>query len=344
MKKNKLSHTKWWVFFLAMFFMGVMFSPRISWADAEVDALKEQLNQLSEMMQTVEKKLADMEAKNTEKEAEIEEMEERVSEAEMHTSTDKLSLGIELRSRGDSIHYQDMISAPDALMNMFLGGGLNGLNKSDVLTNMGAGLAADPSLNVPDKNDVDNDAIFTTRFRINMKAKINSQLSFGGRMAAYKVWGDSSGVQNYQGGMNDVTLDGTTSSLPTDDSIHLERAYFNYKNDVGNVPINFSLGRRPSTEGPPMEYGEYSLEGGSPMAHIINWQFDGASLNFGLEETTNIPGAAFKLCYGVGFESDFGNSTSMKSGEQLKDVHLFRPRDKWHFIVSFFGQSFFLDR
>jgi len=316
--------------FLAGLFLMFIASPNVSWADSEVDALKVQLSQLSEMMQNVEKKLANMEAKNAAKESEIEEMEERVSESEMHTSTDKLSLGIELRSRGDSIYYQDMISAPGALMGMFFTdynagnpslGGLNNATAAQI-QGMMAGLAASP-LNVPEKNDVDNDAIFTTRFRINMKAKINPQLSFAGRLAAYKVWGDSSGVQNYQGGMNDVTLDGTTSSLPTDDSIHLERAYFNYKDDVGSVPINFSLGRRPSTEGPPMEYAEYSLEGGSPMAHIINWQFDGASLNFGLEETTDIPGAAFKLCYGVGFESDFGNSTSMKSGEQLKDVHLF---------------------
>jgi hypothetical protein len=335
MKKNKLRQRRWWWGILVPFLTVIFFSPNLSWADAEVDALKEQLGQLSEMMQTVEKKLADMEAKSAEKEAEIEEMNERVNEAELHTSTDKLSLGIELRSRGDSIHYQDMISAPDALMGKFfmpftnvndvldptLTSGLNGANADEI--NQMMGLLGQTPYNTPDKNDVDNDAIFTNRFRINMKAKINPQLSFGGRLAVYKVWGDSSGVQNYQGGMNDVTLDGTTSSLPTDDSIHLERAYFNYKDGVGSVPINFSLGRRPSTEGPPLEYAEYSLEGGSPMAHIINWQFDGASLNFGLEETTDIPGAAFKLCYGVGFESDFGNSTSMKSGEQLKDVHLF---------------------
>jgi hypothetical protein len=330
MKKNRPGKKRVLRLFLAGLFLVFTASPGILWADSEVDALKQQLNQLSEMMQNVEKKLADMEAKNAEKEEELEEMEERVSETELHTTTDKLSLGLELRSRADSIHYQDMISAPDALMGMFFmpftnvmdpNSGLNGANANEIHQMM-AGLAASP-YNTPDKNDVDNDLVFTNRFRINLKAKINPQLSVAGRLAAYKVWGDSSGVQNYQGKMSQVSLDGTTSSLPTDDSIHLERAYFNYKDDVGSVPVNFSLGRRPSTEGPPMEYSNYSLEGGSPMAHIINWQFDGASLNFGLEETTDIPGAAFKLCYGVGFESDFGNSYSMKSGSQLKDVHLF---------------------
>jgi hypothetical protein len=65
-----------------------------------------------------------------------------------------------------------------------------------------------------------------------------------------------------------------------------------------------------------------SLEGGSPFGAVINWQFDGASLNFGLEDVTGIPGAEFKLCYGMGFESDYGNSGSLSSNSQLKDVHL----------------------
>ena len=63
----------------------------------------------------------------------------------------------------------------------------------------------------------------------------------------------------------------------------------------------------------------HSLLGGSPIATIINWQFDGKSLNFGLEDVTEIPGAAFKLCYGVGFESDWGNSYSLNANSNIND-------------------------
>jgi hypothetical protein len=172
--------------------------------------------------------------------------------------------------------------------------------------------------------DASNDIILTNRFRLNMKAKVNDQLSFAGRLAAYKVFGDSTGVKVNQGNLNDVALDGNTSSLPHGDTIRLERAYFNYKKDLGRVPTNFSLGRRPSTEGPPLEYINYSLEGGSPLATIINWQFDGASYSLGLEEVTSIPGAAFKLCYGVGFESDWGNTYSLGNQQpDVDDVHMF---------------------
>jgi hypothetical protein len=148
-------------------------------------------------------------------------------------------------------------------------------------------------------------------------------LKFEGRLAAYKVYGDSTGVKFNQGSLGDVNFDGTTSSLPNGDTIHMERAYFLYKKEVNEIPISFSLGRRPSTDGPPLEYANYSLMGGSPLATIINWQFDGASLAFGLESLTSVPGSSFKICYGVGFESDWGNSSSLNYMQsEIEDVHM----------------------
>ena len=95
----------------------------------------------------------------------------------------------------------------------------------------------------------------------------------------------------------------------------LERAYFNYKTDLGPVPTNFSIGTT-AFDGRtrPLEYMNNSLEGGSPLATIINWQFDGASYNLGLEDAYPAsPARRFKLCYGVGFEGDWGNTYSLSS-------------------------------
>ena len=108
-----------------------------------------------------------------------------------------------------------------------------------------------------------------------MKSVVNSKLSVQGRLAAYKAFGDSTGVKFNQGSLGDVTFDGNTSSLPHGDTIHLERAYFVYSDEFGRLPVSLSVGRRPSTDGPPLEYRNNSLVGGSPMATIINWQFDG---------------------------------------------------------------------
>ncbi len=294
------------------------FMPMNASADDDIDALKQQLEQMNKQMDTLQKKLEEMEkTPSAGSSADLKEMDERLNKVELHTATDKVSFGVEFRTRADTIHYDSIRVTPLSVSGPLMAG-INGQTLSNIQTMLGgwAGSAA----NMPsDTATASNDLILTNKFRLNMKAKVNDQLSFDGRLAAYKVFGDSTGVEYNNGSLGDVTFDGTTSSLPHGDTIRLERAYFNYKFDTGSVPTNLSLGRRPATEGPPLEYSNYSLEGGSPLATIINWQFDGASLNFALEDATNIPGAAFKLCYGMGFESDWGNSAQA----DVNDVNMF---------------------
>lgn len=307
-----------------VFLCCLAFSGMATAAD-DVDVLKQQLNEMMQQMGTLQKKITDLETQNAEKKSEIKEIDERLNKAELHTATDKVSFGVNLRTRAETMNYENIRMAPSSFTASFFTNypsGFNGATLAQAQA-MIAGMVAAGSIPAPEKVDATNDVIYTNKFHLNMNAKVNSNLSFTGRMAAYKVFGDSSGVKFNQGSLADVTFDGNTSSLPHGDTMRLERAYFNYRTDIGDVPINFSLGRRPSTSGPPLEYAEYSLEGGSPLATIINWQFDGASLSFDLEDKTNIPGFAVKLCYGVGFEGDWGNSYALNdNAPSAKDVHM----------------------
>jgi len=303
----------------------VLILPMGAWAADDAQSLRRQMDDMKKQMEALQKKIDSMEDQSAKQAEQSQELDERLSKAELHTATDKLSFGVELRTRADSIHYSDIRRAPSTLTDMFFDNypaGFNGGTLSELQAAM-AGMVAGGMVPPVEKVDVDNDIIYTNRLRLEMKSRITPQLTFGGRIAAYKVFGDSTGVKFYQGSPGDVTYDGNTSSLPHGDTLHLERAYFNYSFGTQTVPINLSLGRRPSTEGSPLEYRNNSQVGGSPMAPIINWQFDGASLNFGLEEVTGIPGAAIKFCYGVGFEGDWGNSSSLASTQPaVDDVHL----------------------
>lgn len=285
----------------------------------DMQSLKAQVKALTAQLEALKAKIEESEA---EKEEELTEIQERLDDAELHTETDKISWGIDLRVRGDSIHYDDVAQAPDALVGAFFTpvsqGGFNGATPEQIQQAIGQ-MAMAGMIPPPEKRDYDNDAILTNRLRLNMKAKINENLDFAGRVTSYKVWGDSTGVKAFNE-LNDVSFDGNTGSLPHGDQLRLERAYFNLKGDWGKTPVNFSLGRRPSTEGSPLEYQNYGLIGGSPLAHIINWQFDGASLAFGLEEHTGIPGFDFKLCWGVGFESGWTNDPAPINN--VDDVHM----------------------
>ncbi len=308
-------------------------------ASDEMAEVKAQLQEMAKTMEILKNKLETLEKEKVEEKEEVSYLGKRLDKAELHTATDRLSLGIELRSKADSIHYDGILSAPASLTGGFFtpaaSGGFNGATLNQIQQGM-QNMAMAGMVPPVDQYDADNDIIYTNKFHLDMKAKVHDNLNFAGRLAAYKVWGDSTGVKTNQGSLGDVTFDGNTTSIPHGDAIRLERAYFVYNKDVGDVPVSFSLGRRPSTNGPPLEYGDYGLEAGSPLATIINWQFDGASLSLGLEETTGIPGAAFKLCYGVGFEGDWGNAYSLKDTQaDVEDVHMFG------FIATLFDNDSF---
>lgn len=312
------------ILLLGLFFTLALLWPLSVAAQNDSDG---QIEQLNSDVEAIKGRLDQLEKENEALNKEKVKLKKRLDKAELHTATDKLSFGVDLRTRADSLHYNDIRVAPSAIINGFftpaLDGGFNGATLSQIQQGM-ANMAAAGMVPPPEKVDADNDIIYTNRLRLDMKSKVNEHLSFYSRMAAYKAFGDSSGVKFNQGSLGDVTLDGNTSSLPHGDMIRLERAFFNLHKEFGSVPVNFSLGRRPSTEGPPLEFRNNSLEGGSPLATLINWQFDGASLNFGLEDATHITGAALKLCYGVGFEGDWGNASSLSSSQpSVDDVHMF---------------------
>jgi Protein of unknown function (DUF3373) len=312
---------------LVYFLFSVFFLSSPAFATDDMEMLKNELKKMSQTMEKLQEKIQTMEKEKKEEKQEVEYLSERVDKTELHTTTDKVSLGVEVRAEGHSIYYKDMQVAPSALTQGFFtpyaSGGFDGGTLSQIQTRI-AGMAAAGMVPPTEKYDAENDFLPTNKFNLNMRAKVNNNLSFDGRLAAYKVWGDSTGIKTNTGSLGDITLDGNTSSVPHGDTISLERAYFLYSNMINEIPVSFSLGRRPSTDGPPMEYGKNSMEAGSPLSTIINWQFDGASLNFGLEEVTNIPGAAFKLCYGLGFEGGWGNSYSLQNtATDVDDVHMF---------------------
>jgi len=152
----------------------------------------------------------------------------------------------------------------------------------------------------------DNSILYTSRLRLQMHADVAKDVSFDGRLSMYKVWGDSTAVQVFNGQPTSINVDGTTAGVPNSDLLRVERAYFTWKN-IADAPIYLSIGRRPSTGGMPLNFRQDEPRGGTPMGSLINYQFDGATFGWHLSEQSTL-----RLCYGVGYESGFGN------GDQLR--------------------------
>jgi hypothetical protein len=59
--------------------------------------------------------------------------------------------------------------------------------------------------------------------RLNLDSKINDDLSVSARLSMYRGWGDSTGVQVFDGQPTSMNIDGTTAGVPNGDMLRVER-------------------------------------------------------------------------------------------------------------------------
>jgi hypothetical protein len=162
----------------------------------------------------------------------------------------------------------------------------------------------------------DNDILYTTRLCLNMAAKVAKNVGFMGRLSMYKPWGASTQTGVFNGQANTLNTDAAWPGVAGDATLKVDRAYFTWSN-IADVPLYLSLGRRPSTDGPPLHYRHDEKRAGTPMGTIIDMQFDGATLGYNFGSKTTV-----RACYGLGYESQYGNGSLNKSNA-LKDAHFF---------------------
>jgi Protein of unknown function (DUF3373) len=161
------------------------------------------------------------------------------------------------------------------------------------------------------------DMLYTNRLRLRFNTKVADNVSVDARLSMYKVFGDSTGVQVFNGQPDTLNIDGTTAGVPSGDMLRVERAYFNWT-DIGGSKLYLSIGRRPATGGPPLNFRQDELRGGTPMGSLFDYQYDGMTLGYHLT-----PKMTLRACYGVGYSAGFGNGNLLKTpADRLKDVHL----------------------
>ncbi|WP_172589033.1 DUF3373 domain-containing protein [Shewanella xiamenensis] len=285
-------------------------------------------------------KMAELKQQLTDITEQLDELNSRVDKTERHTSLDRLEITGDFRTKAHSLHYRDVVWNPAINVNFndFGAKAMSGAfgMPNDPNSPLGQMMQANPDLAAAFQNgmlqgvmpyvlaqqhiqDIDNDIFYTTRLRLNLKAKVWDNVSFAGRLSMYKNWGDSTGVQVFDS-WRSFTMDGTSSGNTSGDWLRVERAYFDWKN-INGSEFYLSIGRRPSTYGPPSHYRENELRGGTPSGHLVNFNFDGATLGYNLGEITGVEGQVVRFCYGQGFESQWGNG-EMFGDMVTKDTHL----------------------
>ena len=291
-------------------------------------------------VQQENQKITELKQKLADISEQLDDLNNRVDKTERHTSLDRLEITGDFRTKAHSLHYRDVVWNPAIKVNFndFGAKAMSGAfgMPNDLNSPLGKMMQANPDLAAAFQNgmlqgvmpyvlapksvqDIDNDIFYTTRLRLNLKAKVWDNVSFAGRLSMYKNWGDSTGVQVFDS-WRSFTMDGTSSGNTSGDWLRVERAYFDWKN-INGSEFYLSIGRRPSTYGPPSHYRENEMRGGTPSGHLVNFNFDGATLGYNLGEITGIEGQVVRFCYGQGFESQWGNG-EMFGDIVTKDTHL----------------------
>ena len=165
-----------------------------------------------------------------------------------------------------------------------------------------------------------NETIYTNKFGLDLKAKAAQDLTVNVKLGMYKTFGsqdDTATTGNYFADRVG-TFDGTLGHVPSSSLLNVDRAYATWSN-IGDQPVWFSVGRRPSTNGAPTNLKantERPGNGGTP-ALLVDYAFDGMTLGYA-PDIDALPGAYAKVCYGRGFDSGFKSPTnSIKDTDML---------------------------
>ena len=162
--------------------------------------------------------------------------------------------------------------------------------------------------------DFTNDTMFTNRFRLNMRVKATENMEFKGRFAMYKAWGMESYARNDMGSWW-PQFDGNTTRTPSDNALRVDRAFVNW-NNIGGAPVWFSIGRRPTTDGPPAQVRLGSDQRLATPVAYMDYPFDGISMGYAYSWGSEAMGnGRIRFCYGRGFENGLQWDLATFSGD-----------------------------
>ena len=141
--------------------------------------------------------------------------------------------------------------------------------------------------------------IYSNRLWLGMGYAPADDIVFKGQLAYHKAFGASYGQRGTGFGFD--TFDWVSSETLNDDKVRVREAYWLWTPTTGDIGWTVSVGRRPSTNGFLANLRDDDPKAKSPLAHVINMEFDGASA--GIKLDNYIPGMLFKICLGRGLSN-----------------------------------------
>lgn len=150
--------------------------------------------------------------------------------------------------------------------------------------------------------ELSNDTLWTTRVRLNLGTQVSENVDFKGRLAMYKAWGMQSQFNDDSGAIWPI-FDGNATRTPSDSAVYVDRAIANF-NNIAGLPVWFSIGRRPTTDGPPAQLRTGMDKRMATPVNYMDWPFDGLTLGYRYSWSNEELGKGkLRFCYGRGYEN-----------------------------------------
>jgi len=265
---------------------------------ATQEELLQKIDQLSKELEALKAQLKEIKEKQATQEEKVSAVDKTVSA--IKDGIGKFKIGGDIRVRIDSTRADVkqnafMLGMAEGFVQMIAGSSFNYI--SDAFGNNMTSVYQQFAKKTRSHKD-DNDSLWTNRLRLDLSVKPTEDTAVKVRLAYQKAWGqtdDYFAPYLFFPMKNNFTL----GARPADNTLYVDRAYFNWSNLFGK-PIWISFGRRPTTHGVPQEIREgIDRRDATPTAINIDVPFDGATIGYDWGT-----GRA-RFCYGRGFESGF---------------------------------------
>ncbi len=206
-----------------------------------------------------------------------------MDELETKKLLNKINFGAELRTRVDTFKAENYDYVD-------ISGFLDNLKQGDTYFHAATGAM----IHENKRRDYNN---WSNRFRITMNAEVTETIKFHGRISAGGYWGDSDSGDIFFG-RSQVFLGGQHQGLGID------RFYIDWLPQGLPIPFALTVGRQPSSEGPPFEIRENTVRQSTYPALLFNGIADGIVATFGLDKYTHLQDNGLRFAYGKAYHSD----------------------------------------
>ncbi len=127
----------------------------------------------------------------------------------------------------------------------------------------------------------------STKFMLNMDSTITKDMKFTGRLSMFKNWASTNGS----------TIDATEGRRANGSEMFVERAYVDYTAIKGDVPVIFTIGRQPSSDGLSHQFKDNTVRKSTYSAMIVEGNADGLLATIDLKKATGMENAAVRFAY-----------------------------------------------